>query len=322
MLQPQRAVLLEGLPRCPEPLDRLLDPPRRVERALEVVVVEANAERLQVPILLLPELRDREAADRLDVAEVVADFVEVALRELADVLTVVAVLGKGGVLAQDFLRARADRDREVLDLLACVVVVELARDRRALPLEQRRHRVTERGLAAVADVQRACRIRGDELDDHPLARARARPAVALALFEYSRDHGSARGWREEQVDETGARDLGLRHELRGRQRSNERLRQFARIALERLRVLERDVGRIVAVRGLLRSLDDDRNTGALGSDRGQASCKPVCKLSGKISHGESRNLIFRIGIRITKTANQAARRAASIRGDSPSPRAR
>ena len=79
---------------------------------------------------------DREAADRLDVAEVVADLVEVALRELADVLATIAVLGKRRVLAEELLRPRAHRDREVLDLLAGVVVVELARDRRALPLEQ------------------------------------------------------------------------------------------------------------------------------------------------------------------------------------------
>ena len=66
-------------------------------------------------------------------------------------------------------RARLHRERELLDLRAGVVVVELARDLVALRLEQRRDRVAERRLAAVADVQRAGRIGRDELDLHLLA---------------------------------------------------------------------------------------------------------------------------------------------------------
>ena len=80
-------------------------------------MVERDAERLEVAVLLLAQLGDGEAADRLDVAEVVADLVEVALRELADVLAAIAVLGKRRVLAEQLLRPRAHRDREVLDLL-------------------------------------------------------------------------------------------------------------------------------------------------------------------------------------------------------------
>ena len=155
VLQPQRAVLLVRLAGRDEPLDRRIDAPVGVERALEVIVVEADAERVQVAILLLAQFGDRETADRLDVAEVVADLGEIALRELADVFAAVPVLGKRRVLAEELLRARAHRDREILDLLAGVVVVELARHVGALPLEQARERVAERRLTAVADVQRS-----------------------------------------------------------------------------------------------------------------------------------------------------------------------
>ena len=171
------------LPEATRRCDRRVDPAVGVERALEVVVVEAHAERLQVAVLLLAQLRDRELADRLDVAEIVADLVEIALRELADVLAVIAVLGKRRVLAQDLLRARAHRHREILDLLAGVVVVELARDRAPCHSSSVRDRVAERRLPAVADVQRAGRIRGDELDHHALAATRVAAAEALARGE-------------------------------------------------------------------------------------------------------------------------------------------
>ena len=56
----------------------------------------------------------------------------ISLRELANVLAAIAVFGKRRVLTQDLLRARAHRHREILDLLAGVVVVELARHLSAL----------------------------------------------------------------------------------------------------------------------------------------------------------------------------------------------
>ena len=136
---------------------------------------------------------------------VVADFGQVALRDLADVLAVIAVLGKRGRVAQQLLRARAHRDREILDLLAGVVVVELARHRVALRLEQRRDRVAQRRLPAVADVQRPRRIRRDELDHHALAGVRRRPAERVALGQHPRDDRLPRGRRDEEIDEARRR---------------------------------------------------------------------------------------------------------------------
>ena len=70
-----------------------------------------------------------------------------------------------------FARACTEQ-RQLVDLRAGVVVVELARHRVALRLEQRRDRVAERRLAAVADVQRPGRIRRNELDLHLLGLVR------------------------------------------------------------------------------------------------------------------------------------------------------
>ena len=54
-------------------------------------MIEANAKGDEVAVLLATELGDGEFTDRLDVAELVPDFVEVALRKLSDVLATVAV---------------------------------------------------------------------------------------------------------------------------------------------------------------------------------------------------------------------------------------
>ena len=130
--QPQRAFLLVGLAGRDQPRHRPLDPAVGIERALEIVVIELDAECQEVAILFAPQLGNGKAADRFDIRQVVADFGQVALRKFANVFPVIAVFGKGHRLAQQFLRARTHRDRQILDLLAGIVVIELARHRIAL----------------------------------------------------------------------------------------------------------------------------------------------------------------------------------------------
>ena len=61
--QPQRAVLLVGLAGATSALTVVVDLAVGVQARLEVVVVEAHAERLQVEVLLVAQVGDREAAD-------------------------------------------------------------------------------------------------------------------------------------------------------------------------------------------------------------------------------------------------------------------
>src|SRR5205807_6791748 len=114
--------------------------------------IELDAEGLQIAVLLFAQRCDREAPDRFDIRQLVAHFVEITLRELADVFAAIPVLRKMRVLAQELLRPSAHRQREILDLRARVVVVELARNRVALPFEQRRDGVAERRLAPMSDM--------------------------------------------------------------------------------------------------------------------------------------------------------------------------
>ena len=77
----------------------------------------------------------------------------VGLRDVLDVLAVVSPLGN----IQGFARGLADpglhAQCEVADLNAGVVVIELTTDRVPGPLQQRRERIAQRRLAAVAHMQ-------------------------------------------------------------------------------------------------------------------------------------------------------------------------
>jgi hypothetical protein len=182
----------------------------------------------------------------------VAHLVEIALRELTNVLAAIAVLGKRRTLAQELLRARADRDRKVLDLLARVVVVVLARDGSALPVEQRRDDVAQRRLPAVADVQRS-----DSPIRTPLSHARlhARRPADRSRSSRIRVTIAVRAVGVRKIDEAAPAISVLPRVERAATRRR-RPREFARIALHRLRVLKRDVRR--SRRASLLRLDGDR----------------------------------------------------------------
>ncbi len=100
--QPQRAAFLVGVAGCDQLARRLVDLALGIERGFEVVDVEADAERLEIGVLLAAQIRDREAADRVEVVGVaVADDIlavrvhalacEIRARDILDVFAAVAV---------------------------------------------------------------------------------------------------------------------------------------------------------------------------------------------------------------------------------------
>jgi hypothetical protein len=76
---------------------------------------------------------------------------------------------------------RGYRPREQVDLPPGVVDVELARDAVPRGLEQVRERVADRRMPPGHDVDRTCRVRGDEFDVDRLARRGLGFAEALPL---------------------------------------------------------------------------------------------------------------------------------------------
>ena len=240
-------------------------------------MVKAHAERRKVGVLFVAQVDDREVAHGLEVTRVAAGrdrravargdrlLREEIARDVDDVVAAVARFRKLHRLAQQFARARLHRQREVGDLHAGVVVIELARHLPALRREQVGERIAERGLARVAKVQRPGRVGRNKLDHHAVAGMRGRRAEALALAQrQTHDLLLGRG-RQPQVDEARPGDLHRIDEAGGGrvdlQRIGDGLADLARVLLQRLRDLHRDVAGEVAVRLDLRPLQHDWHAG-------------------------------------------------------------
>ena len=112
-----------------------------------------------------------------------------------DVRALVAVFReRHGVLALINLEiARFERRCEFINLVARVVYVEFALDVITRRVEDARQAVANRTPARVADVHRARRVCGDELDQHPLAAAEIAAAIPFAVFADLPQHGRVKG---------------------------------------------------------------------------------------------------------------------------------
>ena len=99
----------------------------------------------------------------------------------------------------------------------------------------------------MADVQRAGRIGGNELDLHFLALPVGAGAVPASGVEHAGDDLLLVDLRQEQVDEAGAGDFGFFQVGRCRQRGDQLLGNFPRIAAQLLGQLQRHVAGEVAV---------------------------------------------------------------------------
>src|SRR3569623_2250478 len=109
------------------------------------------------------------------------------------------------------------------------------------------------GAAAVTDVQRTSGVGGDELDlDRQLVADRA-AAVPGARLQYRGDGVVIRAGRQKEIDEAGTGDYHLVDCLRGRQRRDDGLRQFARLASRALREPHGDDACEVAVLAVTRA---------------------------------------------------------------------
>ena len=208
-----------------------------------------RARRLADPVHRAPRPLGAQAHEPLlgrQLGERVALLAHDVGRVRLDVLAVVAVLGHLGVAAERLEVARLDRGAEPVHLPAGVVEVVLALHRVARGLEQPRDRVTEDGVARVADVQRPRRVRAHELHLDALAGG-WRVAEPRAL-------GGDGPHRVEQpivgrphVDEPRPGDLDLLDERRRREDGHQRLGHLSRRYAGALGKGQRHVRREVAV---------------------------------------------------------------------------
>ena len=259
--QPERVLAAVAVAALLELGERLLDLALAVEVALGEPGVEADPEALEGGAHALEDELDGAHADRLGVGGVDPLGGDL-LGQVGDVLAAVAVLGRlpAG-------HPGRDREREALDLAAGVVDVVLAPDLVADRLEQPHQGVAVGGVAAAADVQRAGRVGGDELDQDPLGRGGRRRAEVLARLGEALHRAPVPGVGEEEVDEAGAGDLdpldaaALAAEL-ALELGPEAAGDVARVFAERRREQHRRVGAVVAELGLRRPVE--RRLGAAG----------------------------------------------------------
>ena len=127
----------------------------------------------------------------------------------------------------------------------------------------------------------------DELDLHLDAALLPRPE-RLALFEHRGSDRRLGVGDEREVDETGARHFGFGDQRRTGQFGQQQGGQFARIALERLGQLQRQVARKIPVTGLFRTLQVDRGFGLFGRHADEGGTQEVGKLGFRIgAHGKN-----------------------------------
>jgi hypothetical protein len=264
--------VLVGLARRDQRPHRAVGKPLVVERRFQIVVVEPDAECGEIRVLFATQYRHGETADRVQVVDSAVAGMRggIIARDLPDVFALIAVVGKAGGDALRFPDPRLHRQGQIHDLRTGVVVIELAMNGEALRGEQPRDRIADGRTAAVPDMQRAGGVGRDEFDDHLFAASLRRAAVAVAFVQNPRYDRLPRGVGDEQIDESRAGDFGAREQRRSRQRRHEVGRQLARIAFQRLAELQRRVGRIIAVPGLLRPLEHDRRRRRTRGDAGDA----------------------------------------------------
>ena len=150
--EPQRAFGFVGVAARLQRGHCLVDAAVGVERALQVVAIEfLDAEGGQVFVLFVPERIYGKRAHGVGVFRVAASRNKL-LANFDDVIAAIAVFRPSFVPRLNTARAQLHRARQVVDLIARVVVIKLAVHRAALRFEQVAQRVAERGLARVTGV--------------------------------------------------------------------------------------------------------------------------------------------------------------------------
>ncbi len=117
-------------------------------------------------------------------------------------------------------------------------------------------------------VQRPRGVGRHELHKNTLPLAERAVPVTLAQLVDSADLAGKRVRGEEEVDESGARDLSLGHERACRQRRDDRVRQLARVPARGFCEAQGHVGCKVTMLGIARALHADHGRiGNVGEER-------------------------------------------------------
>ena len=256
-LQPPCALSFVELAVVLELLDGLLHGTGLEEGVLVEVDIEVHAELVE-GLLNLGEhhLHARGAEGFLDLGIAAVEggrvLLQHTLSDLLDVIAAVTVLR--GRLA---LSCGHQRTRKAVDLSAVIVEVVLAGHLRAGGFEHAAQRIAHGGPAGTAQVDRASRVRGDELQVNLLVLVGGVAAKVCAGVENLGHDGALRCGSEANVKESRARDGGLIDGVVAGEGIRQPLRQLAGLGTSLLGYLECQVGGIVTVLRVARALHGD-----------------------------------------------------------------
>ncbi len=232
-----------------------------VQRGFEKEHIELHAEGFQVEILFVAQAGDRKMPDVVECIDIAGCAVGNVIRahgfackkgacDIGDVVAAITVFRPVCVFRRNALAACLHRAREVVDLVAGIVVIEFASDIPAIGVEHARQAVADRRAATVADVQWPGRIGGNEFDLHFLHCAVVVAAVLRTELVNARNLACIGIFRQEQVDETGPGDIAARDQFVFRQMPEQDFGNLARFAACRFRQHHRQVRSEVAMRAI------------------------------------------------------------------------
>ena len=178
-------------------------------------------------------------------------------RDVSDVFTVVSVLRPTGQIRVQALGARLHRECQIANLHARVVVIELARNGIALALKECANRIAQCALPTVPHVQRASGVGRYKLHHHLLPGAALACAKARWCRQHARDYRLLGCRRQTQIDKARPGNFSRGNQVIRRNRRDQRLRQIARIALQALGHLHRNIAGQVPVLGDFGALQCD-----------------------------------------------------------------
>jgi len=228
-----------------------------VDDALALVRVEVDPEALEARLDALEHSRHRVAR---------------RLGEPHDVVPAVPVLGWFFTPAR-----RLDRLPELVHLAAGVVVVVLALDRVARKREEPCYAVAVGTVPGRCDRDRACWVRRHHLDLNTLACGGRITPEAVAVLEDAGERFSEPCVLQLEIDESRTGNGSSGHVVERASSVRELRRDLAGRPAESAGELQRNVGRIVAMRRIPRSLEVDGSSGRV-ADR-------PCELLDGIRHG-------------------------------------
>ncbi len=190
---------------------------------------------------------------RLDPLEHDRNGVARKRRELDDVVALVAVLGR--LLAAPY---SLDGRLEALHLRTGVVVVVLALDVVPGEREEPCDRVTVGAVPRRRDRDRPGRVRRDHLDLDPLALRSRAGSERVSGTDHLANAVREPGVREPEIDEPWACRFGALGKALLDDASGDLVGDLARWSLLQSSQLQRDIGRVVAVLGVARAFERDR----------------------------------------------------------------